>query len=143
MVDSAADSSGNTLTATVSNKRLLNRLRGFIRTERPIRRLGDEACTSGLAAQKHLLRPLFTADGVISNGALEIGSENLELLQDVQLLLLGFGVQSAIIESDVFSATGPVRTHGSPLRNSRNSEGGAFASGGLSDRRVSNNDVPG
>src|SRR5207253_2999511 len=85
----------------------------FIKTELGIRRLSDDAFTSGLAAQKHLLRALFSADAVVINNTLELKSDSLPLLQDVQLLLLGFGVQSAI------------------------HDGGAVAYGGLSDRRMS------
>ncbi|MGH7214779.1 MAG: LAGLIDADG family homing endonuclease, partial [Tepidisphaeraceae bacterium] len=87
---------GGTATLTLSNRRLLSRLNAFIRTDSGARRLSDEAFTSGLAAQKHLLRALFSADALILNNTLELPSKSLALLQDVQLLLLGFGVQSAI-----------------------------------------------
>ena len=63
--------------------------------------------------QRHLLRALFSADAVVTNNTLELKSDSLPLLQDVQLLLLGFGVQSAIFD------------------------GGAVAYGGLPDRRMS------
>src|SRR5439155_20923543 len=98
--DAAGAGTGNTATATLSNKRLMNRLKAFIRTDAGIRHLGDEAFTAGLAAQKHLLRGLFTADGVINNNSIELRSPNRALLEDVQLLLLGFGVQSAIVDAD-------------------------------------------
>ena len=58
----ADDRNGDTLTATLTNRRLLSRLSAFVRTEPAMRRLSDEAFTAGLAAQKHLLRGLFTAD---------------------------------------------------------------------------------
>jgi ribonucleoside-diphosphate reductase alpha chain len=89
--------SGAAVTATLSNRRLLSRLKGFIRIEQGQRRLSDEAFTVGLAAQKHLLRALFTADGVIADGTLELRSSSLGWLQDIQLLLVGFGVQAAIV----------------------------------------------
>jgi ribonucleoside-diphosphate reductase alpha chain len=111
--DVSDTSDGNTLTATLTNRRLISRLGAFIRTELGIRRLSDDAFTSGLAAQKHLLRALFSADANITNNTLELKSDSLPLLQDVQLLLLGFGVQSAI------------------------HDGGAVAYGGLPDRRMS------
>ena len=87
---------GNTLTLKLTNRRLLSRLRGFISIESGERRLGDEAFTSGLAAQKHLLRALFTADARIANNTLELRGDSLGLLEDVQLILLGFGVQSSV-----------------------------------------------
>jgi ribonucleoside-diphosphate reductase alpha chain len=88
---------GDTATATLTNRRLISRLKAFVRTEsgQP-RRFSDEAFTAGLAAQKHLLRALFTADAVVTNNTLELKAESLGLLQDVQLVLLGFGIQSNI-----------------------------------------------
>src|SRR5439155_24974474 len=65
--DSSAREDGNTLTATLTNRRLISRLGAFIKTELGIRRLSDDAFTSGLAAQKHLLRALFSADAVVIN----------------------------------------------------------------------------
>ncbi len=97
MCDNAAlDESGNTLTTTIANRRLISRLGAFIRVERFQRRLSDELFTVGLAAQKHFLRALFTADGRVSDGAVELASTSLGLLEDLQLLLLGFGIQSSI-----------------------------------------------
>jgi ribonucleoside-diphosphate reductase alpha chain len=110
-------SDGGTLTADLTNRRLLSRLKAFVRTDNGHRRLSDEAFTSGLAAQKHLLRALFTTDATIENGTLVLWSNSALLLQDVQLLLLGFGVQSAI--GTEF-----------PLHR----DGGAVANGGLPDR---------
>jgi len=94
--DSDCGSIGGAATATLTNRRLLSRLRAYVYMEDGQRRLGDDAFTAGLPAQKHLLRGLFTADGTIRNGVLELHSDSLGLIQDVQLLLLGFGVQSAI-----------------------------------------------
>jgi ribonucleoside-diphosphate reductase alpha chain len=97
MVDHSEDvnSGGSQLaTFTLANRRLISRLSAFVRSEEGSRRLGDEAFTAGLAAQKHLLRALFTADAEIVNGTLELRSGSAAMLSDVQLLLLGFGVQS-------------------------------------------------
>jgi len=88
------DADGSTLTVRLTNRRLISRLSAFIRTEGARRRLAEEAFTSGLAAQKHMLRALFTADAQIRNNTVELISDNLGLLEDVQVLLLGFGVQS-------------------------------------------------
>ena len=90
---------GGTATATLTNRRLLSRLKAYMRHEVGERRLSDDAFTAGLAAQKHLLRGLFTADGTVRNGTLELASDSLGLVQDVQIILLGFGVQSAIFRS--------------------------------------------
>jgi ribonucleoside-diphosphate reductase alpha chain len=113
----ASADNGNTMTAHLTNRRLMSRLKAFMRTDNGVRRLSDDAFTAGLAAQKHLLRALFTADGVIANGTIELLSDSPALLQDVQLILLGFGVQSML---------------------NLDRDGGAVARGGLpSDRRVS------
>jgi ribonucleoside-diphosphate reductase alpha chain len=89
----------NTLSQTITNRRLLSRLSAFIRTDSNQRRLGEEAFTTGLPAQRHFLRSLFTADATFANNTLEIINTNRPLLEDVQLLLLGFGVQSALFDS--------------------------------------------
>jgi ribonucleoside-diphosphate reductase alpha chain len=96
------DTCGGTTTASLTNRRLLRRIRAFVRHDGE-RRLAEDAFTAGLAAQKHLLRGLFTADGVVRDGTLELNSDtgseafrSAGLLRDVQLILLGFGVQSSI-----------------------------------------------
>src|SRR5262249_32163968 len=101
---------GDTLTATLTNRRLISRLKAFLRFENGrARRIGDDLFTAGLAAQKHMLRGLFSADANVTGETVELVTENKGLLEDLQLLLLGFGVQSTITE------------HG---------EGGALATGG-------------
>jgi len=87
-------------TATATNRRLLSRLKAYVRYETGERRLGDDAFTAGLAAQRHLLAALFTADAIFAAGTLELKSDSLGLLQDVQLILLGFGVQSAVSQAE-------------------------------------------
>jgi hypothetical protein len=94
----------------------------------------------GLAAQKHLLRAMFTADARLTHNSLELASDSRGLLEDVQLILLGFGVQSAVFDN----SDEDVAVHGSALcarPSELNSEmtqceGGAFAGGGLPDRHV-------
>ena len=82
-------------TTTFSDRRMVSRLRAFVKVGRDgSARLSDDAFTAGLAAQKHLLRGLFTADGVVTNDSVELRSESAGLLADVQLVLLGFGVKS-------------------------------------------------
>src|SRR5439155_985108 len=113
--DDSTEGAGDTLTVTLTNRRLLSRLKGFVRAENGRSRLSDDAFTSGLAAQKHFLRALFTADATIINNTLALTSDSPGLLQDIQLILLGFGIQSSI------------HSFG---------EGGAFAGGGLPGRQV-------
>ncbi len=95
----------STLSTTLTNRRLLSRLGSFLRNDNGTRRLADETFTAGLPAQKHLLRALFTADATISNNTLELRSQSEDLLQDVQLILLGFGVQSSLFTSNQQLAT--------------------------------------
>jgi ribonucleoside-diphosphate reductase alpha chain len=96
------DNNGEVATATLTNRRLLSRLKAFVRFDsapgmsRVECRLSDEAFTAGLAAQRHLLRALFTADARIDNNTVTLENESVGLLQDIQLLLLGFGVQSSL-----------------------------------------------
>ena len=114
LTESDAQDTGDTMTMTLTNRRLISRLKAFVRTENGAQRLSDDAFTSGLAAQRHFLRALFTADATVQHGTLDLQSESIGLLQDIQLILLGFGIQSSI-------------SHG---------EGGALTSGGLPDRQV-------
>jgi ribonucleoside-diphosphate reductase alpha chain len=90
------ETAGGTATAALTNRRLLRRIRAYVSYESAERRFSDDVFTAGLAAQKHLLRGLFTADATFNNGNLELTSDSLGLLQDAQLILLGFGIQSAI-----------------------------------------------
>ncbi len=90
--------SGGTATASLTNRRLLGRIRAYVRYESSDRRFSDDVFTAGLAAQKHLLRGLFTADATVINGNLELTSDSFGLLRDVQLVLLGFGIQCAIFD---------------------------------------------
>jgi ribonucleoside-diphosphate reductase alpha chain len=92
--------SGGTITATLTNRRLISRLKAFVRIDAGQRRLSEEAFTAGLPAQRHLLRALFTADGSVDGQALELRSQSQGLLQDLQLLLLGFGVKSALLAAE-------------------------------------------
>ena len=80
----------------ITNRRLLSRVKAFVRVDGRTARLSDEAFTAGLAAQKHLLRGLFTADGLVVDHTLQLCHASPGLLSDVQLVLLGFGVQSTV-----------------------------------------------
>jgi ribonucleoside-diphosphate reductase alpha chain len=133
-------SEGNTLTKNLTNRRLLSRINAFIKVERDITtgacvvRLSDDTFTAGLAAQKHLLRGLFTADGVVDSSGVVLTHTSLGLLQDVQLILMGFGIQSKIESpSRCDEVADPTRAARS--RNLETSEGGAFARGGLASHR--------
>ena len=83
------------MTLTVENRRVLSRLRAYVRTDHSQTRLSDDAFTAGLAAQKHLLRGLFTADGVVTDSTIELPGTG-GFLSDVQTLLLGFGVKAVV-----------------------------------------------
>ena len=88
MLGSAGDS--ETLTTTLTHRRLISRMKAFVRTEAGTRRLSDEAFTAGLAAQKHLLRGLFSADAIVTNDTLELQNPSRGLLQDVAADPAGF-----------------------------------------------------
>jgi ribonucleoside-diphosphate reductase alpha chain len=94
--------------------------------------LSEEAFTSGLAAQKTFPpRPLHRGRQHRQQHA-ELQSDSLGLLQDVQLILLGFGIQSSIT------------THQSPVNHDDEvGEGGALARGGLPGRQGSFSTSPG
>src|SRR5205814_1295234 len=73
-------------------------------------------------AQRHFLRALFTADAAVVNGSVELRSDSPGFLQDVQLLLTGFGIQSCIFSESKFGLGGalPDRPATSPgLRHVR------------------------
>ena len=74
-----------------------------------------------LAAQRHLLRALFTADADISYGTLELRSDSLGLLQDVQLILLGFGIQTSRIDGGAVEFSGVLPDRQATEPGSRNS----------------------
>jgi ribonucleoside-diphosphate reductase alpha chain len=118
MVTSGAPGHG-TLTARLTNRRLISRLGAYIRGEAGRKRLSDEAFTAGLAAQKHLLRGLFTADGRRTGGTLEIVHESRGLLEDVQLILLGFGVKSTLIDGALSASTDGPRYAAQPRHGLR------------------------
>ncbi len=99
----------STITLTVTNRRVLSRLRAYARKEQGLLRLSDDAFTAGLAAQKHVLRGLFTADGVVTDDSIELAHESLGLLQDVQLILLGFGIKSKLRDGGAVSGGSPAQ----------------------------------
>jgi ribonucleoside-diphosphate reductase alpha chain len=143
MIEGAeANEAGNTLTATLTNRRLISRLKAFCRAEAGNARLSDEAFTAGLAAQRHLLRGLFSADATISNNTIELTSGNRGLLEDVQVILLGFGIKSEVFsvggelsETSLRSEIADLKFEISKLRSQLQVDGGGTADhGALSDR---------
>ena len=104
----------NVLTTTLTNRRLLSRIGAFVRVDRETghRRLSDDAFTSGCAAQKHLLRGLFTADATVDADGVVLHNRSLGLLADVQMLLQSFGVQSAIAGETLTIAPRSLRAFG-------------------------------
>lgn len=92
----ASGDEGSLATQTLTHGKLISRVRAYVRGSGKTKRLSDDAFTAGLAAQKHLLRALFSADAEIKNGTLELTSRSTGFLHDVQMLLLGFGVQCSV-----------------------------------------------
>jgi ribonucleoside-diphosphate reductase alpha chain len=131
---------GGTITATLSQRRLISRLQAFVKVDNGERRLSDDAFTAGLAAQRHLLRALFSADAIINDETVILQSDSLSLLEDVQLILLGFGIKSAVVGSRqwaVGSEAHVLPTAHSPLpTETTHGEGGALVHGGMPDRRM-------
>ena len=114
------ESGGGTAVAEVgpvTNRRLISRVKAFVRADAGQCRLSDEAFTAGLAAQKHLLRGLFTADGQVDHNTLELHHASTGLLSDVQLVLLGFGVQSTVTSAAAHGGTGVLRVDPGSLRS--------------------------
>jgi ribonucleoside-diphosphate reductase alpha chain len=107
LVDGEAD--GSVATRTLTNRRLLSRTNAFIRVDRTGKRFSEEAFTAGLAAQKHLLRGLFTADGFITSGTVVLRSSSVMLIEDVQLLLTGFGIHSAVTANELRISPSSIR----------------------------------
>jgi ribonucleoside-diphosphate reductase alpha chain len=93
-------------TATLTNRRLLSRIRAYATVQNGRPRLSDSAFTAGLPAQKHLLRALFTADAELSANAITLNHPSTALRQDIQLILLGFGIKSANTHTTL-TLTGP------------------------------------
>ena len=95
LAEETAETAGS---AVFADNRMVARLRAFLRCGADGRlRLSDDAFTAGLAAQKHLLRGLFTADGEVAGGAVELRNDSPGLLGDVQTILLGFGIKSRLL----------------------------------------------
>ncbi|MFT3787386.1 MAG: LAGLIDADG family homing endonuclease [Tepidisphaeraceae bacterium] len=94
------DNDETTLTKTFTNRRLLSRLGAFLRLDRAAgKRFSDDAFTAGLPAQKHLLRGLFMADARVEDGEIVLRNQSMQLIEDTQLLLQGFGIKSVIVPS--------------------------------------------
>ncbi|HEY0008092.1 MAG TPA: LAGLIDADG family homing endonuclease, partial [Tepidisphaeraceae bacterium] len=110
--DAKRDGDAATMTAALTNRRLISRLRAFVRKDAGQMRFSDDAFTAGLAAQKHILRGLFTADGVIENNTLVLRHTSSGLLEDVQMVLLGFGIKSIRTEGRLSIAHGALRAFG-------------------------------
>lgn len=65
------------------------------------KRLSDQIFQLPLGAQKYVLQGLFTADGTVASYGdksqyVALDSTSLQLIKDVQLLLLGFGIKSKL-----------------------------------------------
>ncbi|OIO43062.1 intein-containing adenosylcobalamin-dependent ribonucleoside-diphosphate reductase [Candidatus Pacearchaeota archaeon CG10_big_fil_rev_8_21_14_0_10_35_219] len=91
---------------TITNNSLLNKIGEFVDLALP----GHKKCVSEkifgltLGEQKHILQGLFTADGTVANYGeksqyISLDSTSLQMLKDVQMLLLGFGIKSKLYEN--------------------------------------------
>ncbi len=68
------------------------------------KRFTDALFSSSLGEQKYLLQGLFTADGTVANYGkksqyVSLDSTSLQLVKDVQLMLLGFGIKSILYKN--------------------------------------------
>jgi len=90
----------------ITNNILLNRFSEMV----DLTKYSHEKCLSeqifnlGLAEQKYLLQGLFSADGTVANYGeksqyVALDSTSLQLVKDVQMLLLGFGIKSKLYKN--------------------------------------------
>ncbi|HIH11441.1 TPA: hypothetical protein HA241_04590, partial [Candidatus Woesearchaeota archaeon] len=91
----------------ITNTLLQEKLRQVVNLEAK----SHEKCISNaifnmpLSAQRYILQGLFTADGTVANYTenssyyVSLDSSSLQLLRDVQLLLLGFGIKSKLYQN--------------------------------------------
>ncbi len=68
------------------------------------KRISDAIFALPLSAQKYVLQGLFTSDGTVANYGeksqyVALDSTSLQLLKDVQILLLGFGIKSKLYKN--------------------------------------------
>jgi ribonucleoside-diphosphate reductase alpha chain len=66
--------------------------------------ISDKLFNLSLSEQKYILQGLFTADGTVANYGeksqyVALDSTSLQLLKDVQILLLGFGIKSKLYKN--------------------------------------------
>ena len=89
----------------ISNNQLISRISPFIDpTLSHERYISDAVFELSLNQQRYVLQGLFTADGTVANYGeksqyVSLDSTSLQLLKDVQLLLLGFGIKSKIYKN--------------------------------------------
>ncbi len=88
---------------TITNSRVISRFAQFLDLSllSHEKRLSDALFALPLSAQKCLLQGLFTADGTVADYGeksqyVALDSTSSQLLKDVQLLLLGFGIKSKL-----------------------------------------------
>jgi len=88
---------------TITNQIVVEKMRTFLDLSRKSHEkyLSDAIFALPLGAQKYILQGLFTADGTVADYGeksqyVALDSTSLQLLRDVQLLLLGFGIKSKL-----------------------------------------------
>ncbi len=87
---------------TLSSKTIMHRFEQFVtKTNCEEKYISDAIFELSLSEQKYVLQGLFTSDGTVANYGVKsqyvaLDSTSLQLLKDVQVLLLGFGIKSKI-----------------------------------------------
>jgi ribonucleoside-diphosphate reductase alpha chain len=91
---------------SIVNTSLINRMSNFIDLSclSYEKFISDEIFSLSLGEQKYILQGLFTSDGTVANYGdksqyVSLESTSLQLIKDVQLLLLGFGIKSKIYKN--------------------------------------------
>lgn len=91
---------------TITNTTLINRFSQLLDLSLTShqKKLSEQVFGLSLGEQKYLLQGLFTADGTVANYGeksqyVALDSTSLQLLKDVQVLLLGFGIKSKLYKN--------------------------------------------
>lgn len=88
---------------TITNTSVINEFRSLVdlSLKGHEKVLSDQIFELPLSAQRYVLQGLFTADGTVANYGgksqyVALDSTSLQLLKDVQIMLLGFGIKSKL-----------------------------------------------
>ncbi len=91
---------------TITNTTVLERFGDYVKLSQLAheKSISDALFALPLSAQRYVLQGLFTADGTVANYGeksqyISLDSTSLQLLKDVQILLLGFGIKSKLYQN--------------------------------------------